>query len=153
MQWIRQWARASVPRERRLGLGWVGLTLLASACAGAPQPEVRAGSSPAALLGQNRGYLVVFRPAARWAPGQPLPEEPRQQHSQYLLSLYRAGALKFAGRFGDGSGGAMFFAAPNDAAALALVQADPAVVNDVFDFELRPWMLADWEERAATWPK
>jgi hypothetical protein len=47
----------------------------------------------------------------------------------------------------------MFFTAPDDAAALSLVLADPAVVHDVFDFDLRPWLLADWAERDQSWPK
>lgn len=80
-----------------------------------------------------------------------MPEQ--REHSRYLLSLYRAGTLKFAGRFGDGSGGAMFFVARDDAAALELVQADPAVATEAFDFVLRPWLLADWKERDQTWPK
>ena len=80
-----------------------------------------------------------------------MPEQ--REHSEYLLSLYRAGTLKLAGRFGDGSGGAMFFVAPDDQAALALVRADPAVVSEAFEFVLRPWLLADWKERDQTWPK
>jgi uncharacterized protein len=124
------------------------------ACGGAgqarPAQPLDCGS-PASLLGEARAYLVVFRPAAQWSKDNPMPEQ--REHSQYLLSLYRAGTLKFAGRFADASGGAMFFVAPDDAAALAIVQADPAVVNAAFDFVLRPWKLADWKERAQTWPK
>jgi uncharacterized protein YciI len=131
----------------------VAATALLTACAGARPAEAPRSGSPAALLGGQRGYLVVFRRAARWSEDEPLPEPPRQGHSRYLLSLYRAGSLKFAGRFGDGSGGAMFFTAQDDAAALSLVLADPAVVSDVFDFDLRPWLLADWAERDQSWPK
>jgi uncharacterized protein YciI len=123
------------------------------ACGGSQQAAAPGRTSPAALLGGKRAYLVVFRPADQWPSGATLPEQPVREHSRYLLSLYRAGTLQFAGRFGDGSGGAMFFTADDDAAALRLIQADPAVASDVFDFTLRPWMLADWEERARTWPE
>jgi uncharacterized protein YciI len=140
-------------RKRWLGPWLLAAAGLVMACGGAQHAEARASASPATLLGGQRGYLVVFRRAARWAEDAPLPEAPREGHSRYLLSLYRAGALKFAGRFGDGSGGAMFFTAQDDAAALSLVLADPAVASDVFDFDLRPWLLADWAERDHSWPK
>jgi uncharacterized protein YciI len=131
----------------------IGAAALMLACGGAPQAETRAYGSPVSLLGSQHAYLVVFHPASKWPKGEPLPEQPVRDHSRYLLSLYRAGTLKFAGRFADGSGGAMFFAAQDDAAALSLIRADPAVTAGVFEFDLRPWLLADWKQRDETLPK
>ncbi len=148
--WRRGWERADVGRRSR-ALAVLALAALPLACGGSA--EGRAWGSPAALLGSQRAYLVVYRPAARWAPGAELPQGPLQEHSRYLLSLYRAGALRAAGRFGDRKGGAMFIVTSDDQTALALVEADPAVVADVYDFELRPWLLAEWAERDRTWPK
>jgi uncharacterized protein YciI len=136
-----------------LGVTLLGVMLLMSACGGSQHARAPDCSSPASLLGPERAYLVVFRPAARWAVDAQLPKQPLEEHSRYLLSLYRAGTLKVAGRFGDRPGGAMLIGAPDDATALALVEADPAVLNDVYDFDLRPWKLADWAERDLTWPK
>lgn len=131
----------------------VVLVATMTACGGARHADVPRGGTHAAYLGSAPGYLVLFRRAARFSPGEPLPEEPVREHSRYLLSLYRAGQLKLAGRFGDGNGGAMFFDAADDAAALALVKADPAVASGVFEFELRPWWPADWAERDVTWSR
>ena len=44
----------------------------------------------------------------------------------------------------DSSGGAASFTAPDDAAALAVVEKDPAVVDGIFTFVLRRWDLVDW---------
>ena len=45
-----------------------------------------------------------------------------------MLDLYKRGVMRLAGRFADGSGGAMLFGADDDASAQAIVAADPAVV-------------------------
>jgi uncharacterized protein YciI len=142
---------APLPGVTRLGLTLLGVVL--AACGGAQHARAPDCSSPASLLGPERAYLVVFRPAAKWPADAALPKPPLEEHSRYLLSLYRAGTLKVAGRFGDRTGGAMLIEARDDAEALALVEADPAVQHDVYDFDMRPWLLADWAERDLTWPK
>lgn len=75
-----------------------------------------------------------------------MPPELRE-HFQYLLGLHRAGALQLAGPFAGEVGGAAVLRARDDAAARALLQADPAVSARVFDFELRRWSLVDWAAR------
>jgi uncharacterized protein YciI len=153
MPWISASARGAWFAGRARVARPIALAALLMACGGTRHAETRADAPPLALLAGERAYLVLYRPAARWPKGAPLPEQPVREHSRYLLSLYRVGTLKFAGRFADGSGGAMFFAARDDAAALRLIMADPAVVAQVFEFDLRPWQLADWQERDKTWPK
>jgi uncharacterized protein YciI len=56
--------------------------------------------------------------------------------------------MRLAGRFADGSGGAMLFGAQDDASAQAIVAADPAVVAQTFTYELRHWAFVDWEALA-----
>ena len=89
-------------------------------------------------------YLVVYRPGEKWQVGQPLEAQPLREHGRYMLSLYREGTLRYAGRFEDGSGGAAVFAAADDAAAEAVVEKDPAVVSKVFAYDLRRWIRVDW---------
>jgi uncharacterized protein YciI len=93
---------------------------------------------------QQPSYLCVYRPGARWLPGKPLSEQPLREHGRYMLDLYRRGIMRLAGRFADGSGGAMLFGADDDAGAQAIVAADPAVVAQTFTYELRQWAFVDW---------
>ena len=89
-------------------------------------------------------YLCVYRPGPRWLPGKPLAEQPLREHGRYMLDLYKRGVMRMAGRFADGSGGAMLFGADDDASAQAIVAADPAVVAETFTYELRQWAFVDW---------
>jgi len=89
-------------------------------------------------------YLCVYRPGPRWLPGKPLSEQPLREHGRYMLDLYKRGVMRLAGRFADGSGGAMLFGADDDASAKAIVEADPAVVADTFVYELKQWAFVDW---------
>lgn len=76
-----------------------------------------------------------------------MPPELRD-HFRYLLGLHQAGVLQLAGPFAGEVGGAAVLRTSDDAAARALVQADPAIAAHVFDFELRRWSLVDWAARA-----
>jgi uncharacterized protein YciI len=89
-------------------------------------------------------YLCVYRPGPRWLPGKPLSEQPLREHGRYMLDLYKRGVMRLAGRFADGSGGAMLFGADDDASARAIVAADPAVVAETFTYELKQWAFVDW---------
>jgi len=93
-------------------------------------------------------YLCVYRPGSKWLPGKPLSEQPLREHGRYMLDLYRRGIMRLAGRFADGSGGAMLFGADDEASAQAIVAADPAVVAQTFTYELRQWAFVDWEALA-----
>jgi len=106
-----------------------------------------AGSSATTQAAQpdQPSYLCVYRPGAKWLPGKPLSEQPLREHGRYMLDLYRRGIMRLAGRFADGSGGAMLFGADDDANAQAIVAADPAVVAQTFTYELRQWAFVDWE--------
>jgi uncharacterized protein YciI len=126
-------------RRRFIGMGLMAAGGLA-ATGNAAEPATQDATAPT--------FIVVYRPGPKWLAGKPLAGQPLREHGQYMLSLYRSGALRFAGPFGDDSGGAAVFTAADDAAALAVVQADPAVVTEVFIYELRRWQLVDWQKRA-----
>ncbi|GFE86526.1 YciI family protein [Steroidobacter agaridevorans] len=89
-------------------------------------------------------WLVVYSPGARWLEGKPLSEQPLRAHGMYMLSLYREGVLRWAGGYGDDSGGAAAFTAPNATIAQQIVERDPAVKDAIFTFVLRQWNLVDW---------
>jgi uncharacterized protein YciI len=89
-------------------------------------------------------YLAIYRPGPGWIAGQPLAAQPLKEHGRYMLDLYRKGALRFAGGFGDGSGGAAAFEAVDDEAAAAVIEADPAVTSKVFVYEVHRWALVAW---------
>ena len=93
-------------------------------------------------------YLCVYRPGPRWLAGKPLAEQPLREHGRYMLDLYKRGVMRMAGRFADGSGGAMLFGADDDTSAQAIVAADPAVVAETFTYELRQWAFVDWASLA-----
>ena len=97
-------------------------------------------------------YLVIFRPGPRWLQGKPLAEQPLREHGRYMLDLYRRGVMRLAGRFADGSGGAMLIGADDDASAQAIAAADPAVVAETFTYELRQWAFVDWASLAQRAP-
>jgi len=93
-------------------------------------------------------YLCVYRPGPHWLPGKPLSEQPLREHGRYMLDLYKRGVMRLAGRFANGSGGAMLFGADDDASAQAIVAADPAVIAGTFTYELRQWAFVDWASLA-----
>jgi uncharacterized protein len=90
-------------------------------------------------------FLVIYRPGPAWLVDKPVTEQPLKEHGKYMLSLYAAGTLKFAGPFTDNAGGALAFEATDEAEARAIVAKDPAVVSGVFIYELHPWRLVEWE--------
>ena len=63
-----------------------------------------------------------------------------------MLDLYAQGALVSAGGFLDDTGGAVILNAPDQAAATAIAENDPAVRSGVFVYELHPWRLQDWAQ-------
>jgi uncharacterized protein YciI len=106
------------------------------------------GDGAAQAASTQPSYLCVYRPGPRWLPGKPLSEQPLREHGRYMLDLYKRGVMRLAGRFADGSGGAMLFGADDEASAQAIVAADPAVVAETFTYELRQWAFVDWASLA-----
>ncbi len=130
------------PGIRAVGPGW------ARRSAGQRRRAVRRLPKP-----EQPSFLVVYRPGPRWLPGKPLAEQPLREHGRYMLDLYKRGVMRLAGRFADGSGGAMLFGADDDASAQAIVAADPAVVAETFTYELRQWAFVDWASLAKRTPR
>jgi uncharacterized protein YciI len=128
-------------RRHFMQLGLVGLGVALTSSGAVAQRETAQPS-----------YLVIFRPGPRWLPGKPLAQQPLREHGRYMLDLYKRGVMRLAGRFADGSGGAMLIGADDDASAQAIVAADPAVVAETFTYELRQWAFVDWASLAKRAP-
>lgn len=90
-------------------------------------------------------FLIIYRPGPAWKTGQPASAQPPLEHGRYLLHLYKQGQLRSAGPFDDDTGAALVLEVFDEAQAKALVNADPAIVQAVFTYELHPWTLVPWE--------
>ena len=126
----------STSRRRLMHFGVCAATGMAAS-------GVSAAESPARV---NVLYLAIYRPGPNWLPGKPTSAQPLREHGRYMLGLFRAGRLRLAGSFADESGGAAAFEADDEAAAQAIVDADPAVIDGVMICELRRWRVVDWSK-------
>ena len=115
----------------------LGLGLLAFAATSVAEQEIPMSSA--------RSWLLIYRPGRNWLSGQPLSKQPLKEHGRYILSLYRQRIVRLAGGFGDDSGGAALIESESREQAVAIADADPAVIAGVFVYQLIPWKLVDWD--------
>jgi uncharacterized protein YciI len=130
------------PERRR----FIGMSLAAASIGIAAAS--RAAENVSVPSDARATYLVIYRAGPSWPSGAPIRALPLREHGRYMLELYRQSVLRFAGSFADDSGGAVMFDAENDAAARAIVDADPAVISGIFTFQLHRWALVPWAEIA-----
>jgi uncharacterized protein YciI len=74
------------------------------------------------------------------------------EHIGYLQQLFDDQRLLFAGPFLDSAGGLAVINVPNEREAQEIVSKDPAVVHQIFQASLHPW-LAAFDVRAGISPK
>ena len=90
-------------------------------------------------------WLYRIVPARAGMPDAPTAEESEavSAHFQYLVGLHEQGVVRLAGRTQDeATFGIVIFHAADEAAARALMEADPAVDRGVFIAELHPFATA-----------
>ena len=90
-------------------------------------------------------FLAILKPGPGWIEGKPVTEQSLQAHGKYLLSIYKAGSLRFAGPFGDNAGGALVLEVADEGEAQSIITQDPAIVDQIFVYEMHPWNLVPWE--------
>lgn len=106
----------------------------AVAQASAPPPSA-AAQAPAAPL-----YAVEFRTGPGWVAGKPANEQEHfREHSANLRKLREQGALAIGARYADK--GFIVLAAESEAAARAMIDADPAVRHGTFVYELHEFAV------------
>ncbi|MBA3868220.1 MAG: hypothetical protein H0X30_03630 [Anaerolineae bacterium] len=85
-------------------------------------------------------YVINYTPGAAWIAGQSISDQPLMEHSSYLQQLFDEQRLLFAGPFLDNAGGMAIISVQNEVEAQAIVNCDPAVVNQIFQASLHPWL-------------
>ena len=93
-------------------------------------------------------FLIIYSPGPAWLAGKPTPEQPLQAHGKHILEMYRAGKLRFAGPFEDDSGGAVVIEVEDRQAAQSFADDDPAVIDRILTYDIRPWRLLPWDHYA-----
>jgi uncharacterized protein YciI len=90
-------------------------------------------------------WLVILKPARPGMPEKPTEQEESvlAEHFAYLRTALGAGKLVLAGRSTDKNAvGLVIFEAPDEAAARAFMEFDPAVRHGVMLAELKPYRVA-----------
>jgi uncharacterized protein len=142
-----------LPRSGLLSLSALAFCLAAARAGGhaqappAPAPPAAPVAPAAAPLRSAPMYLVIYRAGPAWKAGVPEGEQLRD-HGRHMFGLHLKKALKMAGPFSDTTGGAAVLEAESQAAAQALVDADPAVVAKIFVVEVHSWSHVNWDEVA-----
>ena len=73
-------------------------------------------------------------------PGDERRLEVRPEHRSYVQELFDAGAIRMSGPLADDTGAVIVYVADDEAAARALVEADPYVREGVVrEVSLREW--------------
>lgn len=105
-------------------------------------------AEPEGSATDKQTFLVIYRPGPAYDPAKSVRAQALGGHGKYLLELYKSGDMKFAGPFTDDWGGGVVLSVADQAAAEAIAKNDPAVLSGVFVWEVHPWYLVPWEERA-----
>ena len=106
--------------RRVIGPAWL-LCLVAILAPGRSSAEPEAAQATPA----KTHYLVVYRPGPSWPAGKPVSELPLKEHFRYMVDLYVAGTMKFAGPLTDNAGGAVVLEVSGEEEAKAIVAETP----------------------------
>lgn len=88
-------------------------------------------------------YMVLYEPGPVWRKGlAPVRQPGGHEHRAYVQRLFGEGVIRSAGPLDDG-GSLMVIRAPDETAARAIIDADPAVSSGI----LVPAMVRRWEPR------
>lgn len=96
-------------------------------------------------------YLIVLSKGDKWRKRIRLSDQPwMPEHAVYVQQRYDAGEVLIAGPFEDQSGGAILIEVENEEEAFRFAQHDPAVINSIFQYELKPWpgLMNKYENRS-----
>lgn len=97
-----------------------------------------APAAPAAAALDQPLFALFFAPGPMWKPGRPFAEQGLRPHFDYWMNLHRQGRIASAGAVGTDSGLVVLRAA-DQAAADAILAADPAIVSGIFTGTIRPY--------------
>lgn len=95
-----------------------------------------AAAPPAATETAAPLFALILAPGPAWKPGRPFAEQGLRPHFDYWMAHFRAGRIASAGPVGADSGLVLLRAA-DQAAADAILAADPAIVAGIFTGTVR----------------
>ncbi|MGH6634175.1 YciI family protein [Sphingopyxis sp.] len=81
-------------------------------------------------------FALILAPGPAWKPGKPFAEQGLRPHFDYWMALFRQGRVASAGPVGA-DGGLVLLRAADQAAADAILAADPAIVAGIFTGTVR----------------
>lgn len=110
--------------------------LLSLAAPAAAQPETARPAAPAPAA--QPLFALILAPGPAWKPGRPFAEQGLRPHFDYWMALFHAGRIASAGPVGS-DGGLVLLRAADQAAADAILAADPAIVAGIFTGTVRPY--------------
>jgi len=90
-------------------------------------------------------FVIYYTPGAAWQAGKPFSEQDLLAHGAYMKQLYDNNQLLHAGPFLDSRGGLTILQVDDIESAQAILDADPAILNGVFNAELHPWLSVNWD--------
>lgn len=108
------------------------LVTIAAMLAGAISGTVMAAPAQEATTAKARPlFAIVYRAGPAWKPGVAMKDQGLRDHFFYVKALHERGDIVYAGPMGP-DGGLILIHAADQAAADALVAADPAVKAGIF---------------------
>jgi uncharacterized protein YciI len=101
--------------------------------------RLRPDASTSELAAPLETYVVIYSPGGAWdsAAG----ESQLAGHLQYMDGVAANGQILMGGPFTDTAGGMVIMTAADLADATAIAEADPAVQDDIIDFEVHAWTV------------
>lgn len=86
-------------------------------------------------------FVVVYTPGSAWIPEKLIFEQPFfKEHARYMKRFFDGKQIIMGGPFMDNQGGLGIIEAASEAEAGEIVQQDPAVLAQVFQPGLHPWL-------------
>ena len=85
-------------------------------------------------------FVLTYKEGKAWIPGRPMQQQKLSDHARYMRSLQEKKLLVAAGPLLRTNGGMAIVRAPDQAAADAILSADPAVVNGTFEGSASEWL-------------
>ena len=114
-------------------------TLLGSLLGALAIGSAAARTPPAVADDRSQIFLFLFRPGPAWRQGVPMARQDLRAHAAYHARLVSEGRGFAGGGYVGEDGGLAIVRAASRAAAQAMLEVDPAIVNGVFVAELRQW--------------
>ena len=103
-----------------------------------PSEPTRAASASGETASEGRLFAIVLAPGPAWQPGRPFAGQGLRDHFFYWKRLSDAGRVASAGPLGEDHGLVVLRAA-DQAAADAILAADPAIGAGIFTGAARPY--------------